>query len=565
MTLFSSLMPTAAMQWIADQNVNLIAPEVTLLLGILWLFISSLTANKSNRHLPFWVSLMALVLACGSLVYLFKAVYWPHSVVGQATWLSSPILFGALQADLFGLIVRGLLLLGGFLLILMSRQFATQIKGVLPAEFYIALLSALLGGLFLASASDLITVFVALETLGISSYILVSSLRGNIWSAEAGLKYLVYGGVSSACLLMGFALLYGLSGGHTDFAHISVTLQQVVQNPAAYGLLLAFAATLIIAGLGFKLSAAPFHMWTPDVYEGAPLPVTAFLSVLSKTAAFALTVRLLSGVMMPLHGTLLPALIAIAVLSMTVGNVLALVQTSIKRLLAYSTIAHAGYMILAVIVASQASLGSLLFYLGVYLFMNLGAFASAMLLSSWMGSEKISDFAGLFTKRPGLVFMFSLALLSLAGIPVTAGFFAKFYLFKSVAEAGSQYFWLLAVALLNSTISLYYYINVIRVMVIAEPSAVVNALPTSDVNGSSLSLNWVLQVSTIATLLLGFVSAPAYELMLQASRSVIPFSPSISSQGLRSKRRLSPVSRVAPSSTQVQVTKTQAQHPRISG
>jgi NAD(P)H-quinone oxidoreductase subunit 2 len=392
-------------------------------------------------------------------------------------------------------------------------------------------------------------------------------MRGNIWSAEAGLKYLIFGGVSSACLLMGFALLYGLSGGYTDFAHITATLQQVVQNPSAYGVLLAFAATLVIAGLGFKLSAAPFHMWTPDVYEGAPLPVTAFLSILSKTAAFALTVRLLSGVMMPLHELLLPALTTIAVLSMTVGNVLALVQTSIKRLLAYSTIAHAGYMILAVIVASQASLGSLLLYLGVYLFMNLGAFASAMLLSSWLGSEKISDYAGLFTKRPGVVFMFSLALLSLAGIPITAGFFAKFYLFKSVADAGSQYFWLLGVALLNSTISLYYYINVIRLMVIAEPSALVNALPAREENDHLSGLSWVLQLSTVATVLLGFVSGPAYDLMLQASQSVTAFPtvvpPAVMQSNASSHQMVHPV--VIPQTQDVQSSASNGVSKAISG
>jgi NAD(P)H-quinone oxidoreductase subunit 2 len=260
--------------------------------------------------------------------------------------------------------------------------------------------------------------------------------------------------------------------------------------------------------------------------------VTAFLSILSKTAAFALTVRLLSGVMMPIHGLLTPALIAIAVLSMTLGNVLALVQTSIKRLLAYSTIAHAGYMILAVTIASQASVGSLLFYLGVYLFMNLGAFASAMLLSSWLGSEKIADYAGLVTKRPGVVLMFSLALLSLAGIPITAGFFAKFYLFKSVADAGSQYFWLLGVALLNSTISLYYYINVIRLMVIAEPSALVQALPDQDSALPQQGLRLVLQVSTIVTVLLGFVSGPAYDLAFRASQSVSAPSSNVSASSV---------------------------------
>ncbi|MEB3244918.1 MAG: NADH-quinone oxidoreductase subunit N [Vampirovibrionales bacterium] len=518
-------------QWMLEQNLSLLAPEAIILTAIVFMFFISLSREEKHRNSAWWVAIVYLAIALSCLFWHLFNIYWPQtgSDLMQLTrmdWFAAPVLYGAVQADLFGLIMRMLLVSGAGLLLFAVRPAVERNKSVLPAEFYITLMTALLGGMILASASDLITVFVSLETLGIASYVLASSMRGNVASAEGGLKYLVYGGASSACVLMGFALFYGLSGGYTDFAHVSASLQQMMLSGAPESmLLLAFASVLTMVGVGFKLSAAPFHMWTPDVYEGSPLPVTAFLSVVSKVAAFAFAVRLLGNLLMPLQSLISMPILVMAVLSMTIGNVLALVQTNLKRLLAYSTIAHAGYMLLGLYVGSQSGIGSLMFYLVTYMVMNLGAFASAMAIANMLGSEKTADYAGLFTKRPMLVLMFSIALLSLAGIPVTSGFFAKFYLFKAVAEAGAANVWLVVFALLNSTISLYYYINIIRLMVVAEPSVAVAALPDKQPANvqahqapfATGGLMLALTLCTVVTLVLGFVSGPFYDLMMRAA------------------------------------------------
>jgi NAD(P)H-quinone oxidoreductase subunit 2 len=284
-------------------------------------------------------------------------------------------------------------------------------------------------------------------------------------------------------------------------------------------MLVAIMTVMIVGGIAFKLSAAPFHMWAPDVYEGAPTPVVAFLSVISKIAGFALALRLFTTLFLAIPGAWFGLLAVLSVLSMILGNVVALTQRNIKRLLAYSTVAHVGYLLLGLVVLTPEGMSSLLYYLATYLFMNLGAFAVVTCFENATGRDDIAAYAGLVRKRPLLALTFTVMLLSLAGIPITAGFFGKFFLFQAVAAAGDQYLWLVIIALLTSTISLYYYLNVVRLMVIAEPSDAVAAMPDTEPQGAPMSVRpamLAMLVCMIGTLLLGFAAQPAMTLSQQA-------------------------------------------------
>jgi NAD(P)H-quinone oxidoreductase subunit 2 len=297
-------------------------------------------------------------------------------------------------------------------------------------------------------------------------------------------------------LLFGLALIYGLAGGSTSFA----VLPQALSQASDLGAWASLAIVMILAGIGFKVSAAPFHTWTPDVYEGSPTPITAFLSVISKLAAFVFAIRLLTPFAGVGNENVALLIGLLAVLSMIVGNVAALKQTNIKRLLGYSTIAHAGYMLVGLAALTQNSLGALLFYLATYVFMNTGAFASAMIGDELLASEEISAYSGLIKAKPWFVFAFSIFLLGLAGIPITAGFFAKFFLFQSVVLSDLDNLGVIIIALLASTVSLYYYLNIIKVMVIGEPSEQVQRL-IGEGKDSAWNLSKTLTLATVICLI----------------------------------------------------------------
>jgi NAD(P)H-quinone oxidoreductase subunit 2 len=488
------------MRFMQENNMPLIAPEIILVLFIL-VSVYRLAVSKTlaERQEIWGYSLLGLVMTL-----LMLGIHWNLGYVSDPRYLSFDVFGGLFTGDLFSLLIRTLLVIGTLMVLLFTRAYVDK-KAEVPGEYYVLLLSALLGGMMLSGAKDLIMVFVSLETLSISSYILVGYLRGNVLSAEAGLKYLLYGGMATAILLFGFSILYGLTGS-LDFSvmasHLGAAATHV--NPLVIAIMLA----TIVGGISFKLSAAPFHMWAPDTYQGAPTPVVAFLSVVSKIAAFAFAIRLFSSVFAHLP-SLSGLMIVLSVLSMVIGNVVALAQKDIKRLLAYSTVAHVGYLLLGFVVMSPAGLSSIIYYLITYLFMNLGAFAVVTHFENETGRVDIAAYAGLVRKRPGITFILSIMLLSLAGIPITAGFFGKFFLFQAVANAGSQYLWLVVVALLTSTISLYYYLNVIRLMVIAEPSDAVDALPAEEADKRSFSqVSFVFALSLVATLGLGLFAEP---------------------------------------------------------
>lgn len=501
---------TSFMDFIKDNNIPLISPELLLTFVIL-LCVGYLAFSKTlKERQDIWNIATAGVF--GALVIL--GFFWSADYVHNPNLLSVSVLGGMFKADLFSLLVRTLLVAGTFLVLLFTRTFIDK-RAEVPGEFYVLLLSALLGGMMLSGSTDLIMVFVSLETLSISSYLLAGYMRGNVLSYEAGLKYLLYGSMATAVLLFGLSLLYGLTG-YTAFP-------QMLANMPSYAsvspIIWALMAIMIIGGICFKLSAAPFHMWAPDTYEGAPTPVVAFLSVISKIAAFALAIRLFSLVF-GTNGALAEGWIGLvsvlSVVSMILGNVVALAQRNIKRLLAYSTVAHVGYLLLGFVVMNHPNsggLGSMVYYLMTYLFMNIGAFAVVTHIENLTGRSDIAAYAGLVRKKPIVAAVLSVMFLSLAGIPITAGFFGKFFLFQAVANAGSQYLWLVIVALLTSTVSLYYYLNVIRLMVIAEPSDAVEALPANEPSARLFTpVGLTLAICLVGTLAIGVFSGGLLEL-----------------------------------------------------
>jgi NAD(P)H-quinone oxidoreductase subunit 2 len=357
--------------------------------------------------------------------------------------------------------------------------------------------------MFLAGAEELVMIFVSLETLSIASYLMTGYMKRDPRSNEAALKYLLIGASSSAIFLYGLSLLYGLSGGETK-------LMAIAQSTGTFNsLALLISLVFVIAGISFKISAVPFHQWTPDVYEGAPTPVVAFLSVGSKAAGFALAIRLLTEAFPAVVEQWQFIFTALAILSMVLGNVVAIAQTSMKRMLAYSSIGQAGFVMIGLVIGTEAGYTSMLFYLLIYLFMNLGAFTCVILFAIRTGTDQISEYAGLYQKDPLLTLVLSICLLSLGGIPPLAGFFGK----------------LLILGLITSVVSIYYYIRVIKMMVVKEPHEVSEAIAQYP------AITWTpfgmrpLQVGLIVTLLLtclsGILSSPVFTVM-EKSIATIP-------------------------------------------
>ena len=432
-------------------------------------------------------------------------------------WTPDPTLFengtllwgGMVNYDPLSQIFKVMLLLAGAVTCLM----AAGDRGVgNKGEFYLIVIIATLGGLMMSSASDLILVFVALETLSIPLYMLAGFRRGDRRSAESGMKYFLYGAFASAIMLFGFSLLYGFAGT-TNLAGIATALGA---NLAGDVIPVMTALVMVIVGFGFKISAVPFHFWTPDVYEGAPTPVTAFVSVSSKAASFALLLRFMTAVFPPelvaggviVQDFWVNLTVVISIVTMTLGNVVALRQTNIKRLLAYSSIAQAGYTLIGV-AALQAGDGSLAvasvsFYMFMYIFTNLLIFGGVILFIAVTGKEDIKDLAGLNRRSPWLALTITIALLSLGGIPPAAGFFGKFFLFQAAVSANLVGLALIAVA--NAIVALYYYLVVVKVMYVD--------VGPDDNKPIAIPRNygWALGITTAAVILLGTIAVrPIYD------------------------------------------------------
>ncbi|MGB3758127.1 MAG: NAD(P)H-quinone oxidoreductase subunit N [Rivularia sp. (in: cyanobacteria)] len=478
-------------------NAGTIVPEGIVIITFLGVLIVDLILGRSSAR---WIGYLAIAGLLASLVALY--LQWDNP---------NPISFiGAFNGDDLSIVFRGIIALSAVITILMSIRYVEQ-SGTALAEFIAILLTATLGGMFLSGANELVMIFISLETLSISSYLLTGYTKRDPRSNEAALKYLLIGASSTAVFLYGVSLLYGLSGGQTQLSAIATGIETANLGQS---LGVVIALVFVIAGIGFKISAAPFHQWTPDVYEGAPTPVIAFLSVGSKAAGFALAIRLLTTVFPLVADEWRFVFTALAVLSMILGNVVALAQTSMKRMLAYSSIAQAGFVMIGLIAGTEAGYSSMIFYLLVYLFMNLCGFTCVILFSLRTGTDQITEYSGLYQKDPLLTLGLSLSLLSLGGIPPLAGFFGKIYLFWAGWQAGL--YGLVLLGLVTSVVSIYYYIRVVKMMVVKEPqemSDVVKNYPPINWNLPGLRpLQIGLVTTLIATSIAGILSNPLFTL-----------------------------------------------------
>ncbi|MBI4004140.1 MAG: NADH-quinone oxidoreductase subunit N [Candidatus Omnitrophica bacterium] len=422
-------------------------------------------------------------------------------------WLGSAGQAQAFQemflADRFALYFKGLFLLTAAVVILMTREFLRHLSVNLGA-FYMLLFTALLGMLVLASINDLLMLFIGLELLTFSLYIMAAYLKTDARSVEAGLKYLILGSVSSGFLVYGIALLYGFAGS-TSFPALRAALSEnsLVPLSAQAGLL------LVLAGLGFKVAAVPFNFWVPDVYEGAPTPVVALLSVGSKMAGVVAILRVLYGVFLPLQELWIPVLAGLAAVTMLYGNLAAIPQTNIKRLLGYSSIGHAGYLLMGLSTGSAAGMEAVGYYLLAYLFSNLAVFFVVVTASEAIGSDALEGYAGLSKRSPFLAAAMFVGLLSLAGVPPLAGFAGKLLVLLATADSGQL--WLVAIGAVNVAISLYYYLMVVKRMYLGTAAT---AAPIGVGSLTKLSISFLL----LGILVIGVVQEPFLQQIAAAVR-----------------------------------------------
>ena len=439
-------------------------PELFLFVWALVVLVIDLFSRRQSVSLPAYLSLIGLVITGVLVARVEEAAFWN----------------GMFVADTFARFFKIVFLGSAFLAIGSSFGLVRKMTHH-RGEYFSLILISTVGMMFLASAKELITLYIGLELTTIPLFVLAAYSKTDRSSAEAGLKYMIIGAASSAILLYGLSIIYGLTG--TTYLH-QVTINLSI-HWLAYGDVgpaFTMALMMIIAGLVFKLAIVPFHMWAPDVYQGAPTPITAFLSVASKGAGLAAFVRIFVGmfiafatdVMAPRDwGTIVAILAAV---TMIVGNVIAIRQTNIKRLLAYSSIAQAGYIMVGVVAASSTAVASISYYIFAYMFANMGAFAIITVYAERTGSEEISDYAGLAKSSPVLAATFTLFLLSLTGIPPLAGFLAKYYVFAAAVQAG--YVWLVILAVLTTVVALYYYANVIRLMYLSAEDNAHHIIPS---------------------------------------------------------------------------------------
>ncbi len=473
--------------------------------------------------LDFYYLLPELVLTAGALVLLAVDVMISKKSQGLLMWLALGIVAvtGAAMLPLAGInvtVARGLMAVDAFafffkivflvtaaLTILMSSRYL-EVENVRFGEYYFLILCATLGMMVMASAVDLIAIFIGLETMAVSFYILAGYLKPSRRSNEAAVKYFLLGAFSLGLLLYGLSILYGLTGT-TNLHGIMEVLDGSEISPV-----LLLAIVLVVAGVGFKIAAVPFHMWAPDVYEGAPTPVTAFLSVGSKAASFAMVLRIFQEALPGLKDEWQSLFWLLAVLTMTVGNISALTQSNLKRMLAYSSIAHAGYVLMGVVVGTPWGIQAMLIYMVVYVFMQLGAFAVVVMMrrEDIVGDE-LKDLSGLYFRNPVAAVAMLLFLLSLGGIPPTAGFMGKFWLFGAAIDAG--FYWLAIIAVANSAVSLYYYIRVVVFMWMKE-----EAVGSPIVVQPALAVT--LMIGVVGTVLLGIYPAPLFDFAEVSARSL---------------------------------------------
>ncbi|MFQ6617945.1 MAG: NADH-quinone oxidoreductase subunit N [Fidelibacterota bacterium] len=415
---------------------------------------------------------------------------------------------GMLALDPFSFFFKFLFLLTAFFVVLISTA-VKELKKRKIGEYYYLILILTLGMFILSSATTLLTIYISIELVSITSYILAGYLKESRRSSEAALKYVIYGAFSSGIMLYGMSLLYGLTG--------SIHIAEINEKLLLYSsdkLTVILSILFILAGFGYKIASVPFHFWSPDVYEGAPTPFTAFLSVGPKAAGFAVIIRFFNIAMISSGNPNLTLwssledinwpqiLAAISAVTMTLGNLIAIKQNNLKRLFAYSSIAHAGYTLMGVVLLSRQGIFAVLFYLVAYYLMNLGAFFVVVTVANELETEDINAYTGLAYRAPFLSVSMAIFLFSLTGIPPTAGFIGKFYLFAALIKGGSEYYWLAIVGILNSVISLYYYARILKFMILRVPDIKAEVLKPS-----SLCMA-VIGILIVPTIILGIYWAP---------------------------------------------------------
>lgn len=468
-----------------------ILPELLLLVVALLVLVMELVWKGEDGRKLGW-------LAFGGLVLSFVV-----SAFIAAPSFGRPVFGGMLRYDLFGFIFKLLFIFGAAMTVLFMMD--TEKLGQ-RGESYILLITATIGMSLMASANNLIMLYLAIETTSIPMYILAGFMLDDKKSTEAGFKYLLFGAMTSAIMLYGFSLIFGFTGSTALAAITGFSL------PMAVGIIL-----LIAVGVGFKISLTPFHFWAPDVYEGAPTPISGFLSTASKAAGFAVLMRLFIG-LFP-NGQFAEmwtlTLAILASLSMTLGNLVALRQTNIKRLLAYSSIGHAGYALVGAVSLSKLGVGSVTFYLIAYVMTNLAAFGIVAAFGRVAGSEEIADYAGMSRRNPGLALAMLVAFLSLAGMPPFGGFVAKVFVFSAAVKA--DMIWLAVIGVLNSIIGVYYYLTVLKVVYLYRMEGEVEAE-----NKITLTRPYAIALTILsaAILLIGVIFGPWFNLVSNAAQNL---------------------------------------------
>ncbi len=490
-----------------SQTLALLSPQLLLVLGALVVFGVDLAwRGEEKKGWSPYVGLVGLAVALGATLYLFFAADLP----------SEPILGGMLAVDSFALFFQIVAVLAGGLVVLSAIDYMRE-RTPYRAEFYGLLLIACLAVTLVAAGTDLIMIYIAIELLSITSYILTGYLREDRKSTEAAIKYFLYGAMASAIMLYGMSLLYGATGT-TSLSAIAASLGAA--NVSLRWLIFP-AMVFLLAGFGFKIAAVPFHQWSPDAYEGAPTPVTAFLSVGPKAAGFAVLVRVLLIALPDFRLDWVAVLSAISMVTMTLGNLVALTQRNIKRMLAYSSIAHAGYILIGLVswdlwrsAGRFTGINGVLIYLLAYLFTNLGAFVVVIAFEQATGSNQIEDYAGLARSSPALAGTMLIFLFSLTGIPGTGGFIGKLFVFGAAIQV--QFYALAIVGIINSVIAAFYYLNVVRYMFFEPGTGEGPAI------NPSLSLRIALAVTTAMTLIIGLYAQPFIQLVQGAARMLTP-------------------------------------------
>ncbi|TDI14513.1 MAG: NADH-quinone oxidoreductase subunit N [Acidobacteria bacterium] len=478
------------MSW--TQQIATILPELLLTGYAFVLLLVTLSLRKDQGRLVGYLSLLCTVVTMG----LVARAWWALPASGVTSFSGMVIL------DPFGLFLKMVFLLGTLMAILLSLHFK-DLERESAGEYYALLLIATVGMMFMASSQNLVMILVSLETMALCTYLLVGYLQHERRSNEAALKYFILGAFSSGIFAYGISLVYGATGS-VDLLAIAKASHLEAGRPV-----LMLGVLLMMVSLGFKIAAVPFHMWVPDAYEGAPSPITAFIATAAKAAAFAVFLRIFAQGFGSLGGEWTGLVAFLAAASMTVGNVAAIMQDNMKRMLAYSSIAHGGYALMALVAvgsggeAARLGVTAMVVYLLIYTLMNMGAFGFVIMLRRGnLAGDRVADFAGMSRRAPLAAASMLILMLSLAGIPATAGFIGKWYLFAAAIRA--DYTWLAVVAVINSTISLYYYIRVVVYMYVMEPV-------DEERYHASPFLVGALALSVVLTLFIGLYPQPLIE------------------------------------------------------